>query len=257
MGRSREFILSTWIDRVSWSSAVERIMGWAECRQPRYVCICNVHSVVTARNDTALRSAIDNADLATPDGMPVAWLIGNRRRERQPRVNGPDLTIEVCREAASRGVVVAFYGSTPEVLTRLSERLPKEYPGLRLGAMISPPFRSLTPGEIHAHVEELNASGAGIIFVGLGCPKQEIWMAARRRDVSGVLIGVGAAFEFMAGTVQRPPLWMQRSGLEWVGRLFAEPGRLWRRYFNTNLAYLFYLAKELLSPRRSQRRDEV
>lgn len=257
MGRSTELIISTWIDSLGWEDAVERVMAWAQRREPRYVCICNVHSVVTAGSDVSLRGAINDADLATPDGMPVAWLIGHRRGSRQPRVNGPDLTVALCREAARRGVVVAFYGSTPETLDLLSRKLPAEFPGLRLGAMISPPFRALREDERCAYVEQLNESGAGIIFVGLGCPKQEVWMAAQQREIKGVLIGVGAAFEFMAGTVLRPPKWMQRLGLEWLGRLLAEPKRLWRRYMSTNLPYLAYLARELLSPRRDQRRDET
>lgn len=256
-GRSTELIISTWIDSLGWQDAIERVMGWAEHREPRYVCICNVHSVVTAGHDSALRDAINGADLATPDGMPVAWLIGHRRGTRQPRVNGPDLTVALCREAARRDVVVAFYGSTAETLDLLSMKLPTEFPGLRLGAMISPPFRSLRDEERRAYIDELNASGAGIIFVGLGCPKQEVWMAAQEHEISGVLIGVGAAFEFLAGTVRRPPRWMQRLGLEWLGRLLGEPKRLWRRYMSTNLPYLAYLARELLSPRRNQRRDEA
>jgi len=250
MGRNREFIVSTWIDSLSWSEAVERIMGWAEKRDPRVVCICNVHSVVTARTDTALREAISSADLATPDGAPVAWLVGVRRRIKQPRVNGPDLTARLCAEAARRGVAIAFYGSTPETIELLKTILPAEYPGIRLAAMISPPFRALSEQERTEYNRQLNDSGAGIIFVGLGCPKQEIWMATQKSELNAVQIGVGAAFEFMAGTVRRPPKWMQRVGLEWLGRLQAEPKRLWRRYLYTNTVYMFYLMQELLKIKR-------
>lgn len=250
MARIREFIVSTWIDSLSWDEAVERILSWAAKRESRVVCICNVHSVVTARTDLALREAISNADLATPDGAPVAWLIGLRRRIKQSRVSGPDLTVKLCAAAATHGIPVAFYGSTPETIALLERVLPVEFPGIELAAMISPPFRALSEQERSEYNRQLNDSGAGIIFIGLGCPKQEIWMATQKAELNGVLIGVGAAFEFMAGTVRRPPKWMQRIGMEWLGRLHAEPKRLWRRYLYTNTVYLLYVAQELLKLKR-------
>lgn len=244
MNRHRERIFSALIDSLTWNESLERILSWARTRESRMVCICNVHSVVTAEGDLELREAINGADLATPDGMPVAWLIGRRRGIRQARISGPDLTVELCRQAEIENISIAFYGSTEGTLSLLRAELQNRHPHLKVAALISPPFRTLTPAERNAYTEELNGSGAGIIFIGLGCPKQEIWMADATRDLKGVLIGVGAAFEFIAGTVRRPPLWMQRNGLEWLGRLIAEPRRLWRRYVVTNTIYIRYIVRE-------------
>lgn len=246
----REFIVSSWIDCLHWMEAIQRILNWAEGREHRTVCLCNVHSVVTARSDRALREAIDKADIATPDGMPVAWLIGRRRGIRQARINGPDLTLKLCQEATNLGIGVAFYGSSLDTLARLRAELTARFPALRITAMISPPFHALTAAETESFNRQLNESGAGIVFVGLGCPKQEVWMADHKESVSAVLIGVGAAFDYIAGTVKRPPLWMQRIGLEWLGRLIAEPRRLWRRYLVTNSIYIAYLIREFCRPKR-------
>ena len=229
-------------------------MQWARQRQPRMVSICNVHSVVTARDDRALQVAINNSDIATPDGMPVAWLLGWRRKIAQARVSGAELTMALCQRAAEQGIGVAFYGSSERTIAQLSAALMREFPQLRLSAAISPPFRPLSVAESAAHIRQLNDSGAGIVFVGLGCPKQEIWMAAHKAEINAVLIGIGAAFEFIAGTVKRPPLWMQRAGLEWLGRLIAEPKRLWRRYLVTNIAYICYIVLEIVLRRRPQSR---
>ncbi|MBX9604824.1 MAG: WecB/TagA/CpsF family glycosyltransferase [Gammaproteobacteria bacterium] len=248
--RDRELVMSSWIDVVDWEQATSRILAWAEAREQRTVCLCNVHSVVTADADPALRDAINSADLAAPDGHPVAWLLGRRRRRPQPRVNGPDLTVKLCQLAAARDLPIAFYGSTEDSLARLREALASQFPRLRVVATISPPFRALSASELDAYGAQLAGSGAALVFIGLGCPKQEIWMAANRAKVGAVLLGVGAAFEFLAGTVRRPPVWMRRLGLEWLGRLLAEPRRLWRRYLVTNTLYIAYLAREFLFKKR-------
>lgn len=250
MDRVRELVVSCWIDQLDWSQAIGRIIAWAAAREHRTVCICNVHSVVTARDDEALRKAINQADMATPDGMPVAWLIGRRHGRRQSRINGPDLTLALCREAEVQGISVAFFGSTDASLHQLRDELARRFPRLQVATTISPPFRPLSEVEAREYCWQLDRSGAGIVFVGLGCPKQEIWVAAHRDEIGAVLVGVGAAFEFIAGTVRRPPVWMQNRGLEWLGRLWAEPRRLWRRYLVTNSVYICYVLHELLTGRR-------
>lgn len=249
--RSRELILETLIDRVTWSEACERIMRWARAREHRSVCICNVHSVVTAVDSPELRAAINSADLATPDGKPVAWLIGRRTRNHQERINGPDLTLKLCALAEQEGIAVAFFGSNEDTLGKLIAALGRKFPRLTVAAAISPPFRVLSADERTAYVRQLDESGAGIVFVGLGCPKQEIWMAENTAQIRGVVIGVGAAFDFFAGTARRPPSWMQHAGLEWLGRLLAEPRRLWRRYLYTNTIYVSYVIKEIILGREA------
>lgn len=242
--RNRELVLTTWIDCLNWSECAERITAWVESKTSRVVCICNVHSVVTARTNTALREAINQSDIATPDGMPLAWLISKRRGLRQERINGPDLTVRVCEMATQRLVKVGFYGSSVETLEKLQHTLLQHFPQLEIACTISPPFRPLSADEDAALVKRLRDSGAGIVFVGLGCPKQEIWMATHQGQVNSVMIGVGAAFDYIAENVKRPPLWMQRAGLEWLGRLIAEPRRLWRRYLVTNTIFLLYILAE-------------
>jgi len=157
-----------------------------------------------------------------------------------------------CARAAGSGVSIFLYGSGPETLRRLSARLVHEFPRLTIAGCYSPPFRPLTPGEDTEGVKAINDSGAGIVFVSLGCPKQETWMAEHRGRISAVMVGVGAAFEFHAGTMKRAPRWMQDVGLEWLHRLMSEPRRLWRRYFVTNSLFLAFLAVESLAPRRGE-----
>lgn len=236
--RTRATVFGAPIDAIGWDDAIERTAQWAAVRSSRIVCFCNVHSVVTRRDDPALAAAIDGADLALPDGMPVAWSMRRAGVEGQPRVDGPGFMWKFCALAEQRGIGIYFYGSTPRTLSALRQRLARSFPRLVVAGMESPPFRSLAPDEDAAAVARINASGAGLVFVGLGCPKQEIWMAAHRGELRAVMAGVGAAFDYHAGTLPRAPQWMQRGGLEWLYRLAAEPGRLWRRYLLTNLRFV-------------------
>lgn len=242
-------VLGPRIDAVDWDEALERIGRWAERREARYVVACNVHSVVTAGQDAALLAAINGADLATADGAPVAWLMRKLGCLRQERIDGPDLMWRYLARAANRGESVFFYGSTPETLARLVARVEAAFPGLRVAGSYSPPFRDLTPAEDEAVVQRINESGAQTVWVALGCPKQEVWMAAHRRSIRAVQIGVGAAFSFHAGTTRRAPQWMQRSGLEWMHRLLSEPRRLARRYAVTNTRFVIGAASTLIGMR--------
>ena len=231
-------VLHASIDVLSWESVLSQISAWSANRESRYVCICNVHSVVTAGRDPAFGQVVAQADLATPDGAPVAWLIRKLGFKDQQRINGPDLMWKYCAQAADRGESIYLYGGTPETLAILQTQLTQAFPGLVLAGAFSPPFRMLTEDEDLAAVAHINASGAGTVWVSLGCPKQEKWMAAHRGRVNAVMIGVGAAFDYHAGTIQRAPLWMQNSGLEWMHRLVSEPKRLWRRYLVTNSIFV-------------------
>lgn len=236
--RPRVPVLGAPIDVVDWPAALTRIADWARARESRCVCVCNVHSVVTARTDTAFLAAVRGCDLATPDGAPVAWLMRRLGHRGQQRINGPDLMWRYCAEAATRGESIYLYGNTPATLDRLQQRLRASFPGLRIAGAHSPPFRALTEAEDAAIVADIAASGAGTVWVSLGCPKQEQWMAAHRGRVPAVMVGVGAAFDYHAGTVKRAPRWMQAGGLEWLHRLASEPRRLWRRYLVTNTVFV-------------------
>lgn len=238
-------VLGAHIDALSWDAAMNRLLGWAHARESRYVTICNVHVVVSASRDAAYRDIINGSDMATPDGAPVAWMLRKLGFANQPRVSGPDLMWALCERAAKESLPIYCYGSTEATLGLLDARLREVFPGLQV-TMESPPFRALSAQEDAAAVERINASGAGIVFVGLGCPKQERWMAEHRGRINAVMIGVGAAFDFHAGTVKRAPAWMRDNGLEWLHRLLSEPGRLWKRYLVTNTLFILGAARQLL-----------
>lgn len=244
-GRTTGKVLNAQIDALSWKAATDRIFHWAHARESRYVTICNVHVVVSAWRDAAYRKIINASDMATPDGAPVAWMLRQQGFDGQSRINGPDLMWVLCERAASEYLPVYFYGSSEATLALLERRLREAFPGLRIRKE-SPPFRTLTAEEDAAAVDRINGSGAGIVFVGLGCPKQERWIAEHRSKINAVMIGVGAAFDFHAGTVQRAPAWMRDNGLEWLHRLASEPGRLWKRYMVTNTLFILGATWQLL-----------
>jgi N-acetylglucosaminyldiphosphoundecaprenol N-acetyl-beta-D-mannosaminyltransferase len=248
--RVRTEVLGAPIDAVTRGQALERLLGWAERRESRVVSICNVHSVVTASRERGFMDVLRGADMATPDGMPVVWMMRALGHRAQERVAGPDLMWDLCDEAQRRGVAVFLYGSTPATLSALIARLHEAFPALRIAGHWAPPFRPLSAAEDAADVARINASGAQLVFVGLGCPRQEVWMHDHRGRVEAVMIGVGAAFDFHGGTVRRAPRWMRASGLEWLHRLGSEPRRLWRRYLDTNSAFVVGAARQLIGRRR-------
>jgi len=238
-------VLGAHIDALSWDTALDRLMNWAHARESRCVTICNVHVVVSASRDAAYREIINAADMATPDGAPVAWMLRRQGFSGQSRISGPDVMWALCEHCAAEGISIYCYGSTETTLGLLQARLATVFPTLKMTTE-SPPFRTLTAEEDAAAVARINESGAGIVLVGLGCPKQERWMAVHRGRVNAVMIGVGAAFDFHAGTVRRAPAWMRDNGLEWLHRLLSEPRRLWKRYLVTNTLFIVGAARQLL-----------
>jgi len=217
------------------------------------IAFCNVHSVMTARRQPEVAAALVAADVTAPDGMPVAWGLRAAGYANQPRVAGPTFMESALREGVNAGWSHFFYGSTTDTLTELVEAARRLAPGIRIAGTFSPPFRPPTDEDLQADATRIGASGADLVWVGLGMPKQELWMQKIAARLSGTaLLGVGAAFEFIAGTTPRAPLWMQKSGLEWLHRFGQQPGRLWRRYLVNNPKYLWLLGWSLL---RSRRRD--
>lgn len=243
--RTTSSVLGARIDALSWEAALDRLLGWAQRRESRYVAICNAHVVVSASRDLAYRDVINGADMATPDGAPIAWMLRRQGFAGQRRISGPDLMWALAERCAAQGLPVYCYGSTPQTLDLLEQRLRAAFPNLVVKTE-SPPFRALTEQENAEAVARINESGAGVVFVGLGCPKQERWMAQHRGPVQAVMVGVGAAFDFHAGTVRRAPAWMQAHGLEWLHRLASEPRRLWKRYLVTNTLFVLGAGRQLL-----------
>lgn len=250
-------VLGVRIDAGGWDDVVSQLVNWGAQKSSRYVCICNVHSLVTAVRNVDFMQALNRADMATPDGMPVAWMLRALGHRGQQRINGPDLMWRYLGEAEKLGQIVSFYGSTDETIALLREAMLREFPKLRIGVMISPPFRPLTDKEAGAHAAQINDADTSVMFVGMGCPKQEVWMASRRGVINAAMVGVGAAFDYHAGTLKRAPLWMQRSGLEWLYRLLSEPRRLWRRYLVTNSIFGVMALWQLLGFRREPVEEKV
>jgi N-acetylglucosaminyldiphosphoundecaprenol N-acetyl-beta-D-mannosaminyltransferase len=247
MSRKGQSVLGTWIDALLWDDAIRQIMAWGAARESRYICICNVHSVVTATRDPEFKKAVNGADMATPDGAPIAWALRQLGFPAQKRINGPDLMWRYLCEAERVGQTVFFYGSTNDTLAKLRSSIAREFPSLKVAGMYSPPFRTASWSEDEAEVEEINRSGANVVFVGLGCPKQEKWMAAHQGRINAVMIGVGAAFDYHSGTVRRAPLWWQHNGLEWLYRLVSDPRRLLKRYMVTNTLFIIGFSRQLIA----------
>jgi len=245
--RSLISVIGAPIDAIDWQKAINLISHWSHSRQSRVVCICNVHSVVTARKESSFANILQGADMATPDGAPVAWLMRRLGVVGQQRINGPDLMGRYFEHAEQTGEAMYLYGASQNTLELLQKVLLIKHPKLRLAGTYSPPFRALTQDEDTQVVRAINDSGAGVVWVSLGCPKQEKWMDEHRGRIQAVMVGVGAAFDYHAGTIERAPLWMQRHGLEWLHRLASEPQRLWKRYLVTNTLFIWYASRQLLA----------
>jgi N-acetylglucosaminyldiphosphoundecaprenol N-acetyl-beta-D-mannosaminyltransferase len=244
-------ILGMRVDATSYADAVTRIIDWTreDPPQSRYVCVATVHMVMEAHDDHGFQSIVNGADLVTPDGMPLVWGLRLLGVPRSTRVYGPDLLPALCQEAARQGIPVGFHGGTTEVLEGMTAELRRRWPSLTIGYGWSPPFRPLTVAEEGECVSRILASGVRILFVGLGCPKQERWMAEHRESMKLVMVGVGAAFDFLAGAKRQAPRLLQRAGLEWCFRLATEPRRLWRRYLYHNPRYLALFARQWVADR--------
>lgn len=247
MSRKGMYVLGAFIDALSWDDAIEKIIAWGAVYESRYICICNVHSVVTTTLDPELKKAVNQADMSTPDGAPVAWALRRLGFSSQERINGPDLMWRYLAAAERLGQTVFFYGSTEAILEKLRAAVAASFPRLIVAGTHSPPYRELSEIEAEEELRLINNSGANVLFVGLGCPKQEKWMAAHRGKVSALMIGVGAAFDYHSGTTKRAPLWMQHKGLEWLYRLCTEPRRLFKRYLITNTLFIIGVARQLAS----------
>jgi N-acetylglucosaminyldiphosphoundecaprenol N-acetyl-beta-D-mannosaminyltransferase len=243
-------VLRMQVHATMYAESTAVVCEWAERGEARYVCVANVHMVMEAWDDPAFREIVNAADLVTPDGMPLVWVMRRKGFALKDRVYGPTLMRWVLAEAARRGIAVGFLGGTPEVLAALVRNLHAEFPELQVAFQHSPPFRLLSADEDRAMVREINASGARILFVGLGCPKQERWMAAHAAGtgdtVQAVMLGVGAAFDFHAGMLRQAPEWMQARGLEWLFRFAVEPRRLWKRYLKHNPRFAVLALRDLL-----------
>ena len=242
-------VLGVGISIVDMDSTIAEIARWIDEGAHHYVCVTGVHGVMESQNDPSLRDIHNRSGLTIPDGMPMVWAGKNAGFDEIDRVSGPDLMPLICQRGAPRGWRHFFYGGAEGVPELLAEKLEENAPHLAVVGTYSPPFRHLTSDEEDEIVEMINASNADIVWVGLSTPKQERWMDAMagRLDAAAVL-GVGAAFDFHSGGLKRAPMWMQRSGLEWLYRLMNEPRRLAKRYLTNNPKFIWKILRKRPRP---------
>ena len=245
-------ILGTRVHASSYADATEAVLLWAKIGASKYVCATGAHGVIEAQDDPSFKQVLNEADLNVPDGMSLVKALQRLGAIGASRVYGPDLMLHVCNAAAEAGIPIALYGSTRETLDRLEERLPQVAPGLQIACAISPPFRALTEEEDETDIRQITNSGARIVFVGLGCPRQELWCAAHKGRIPAVMLAVGAAFDFHAGQLRQSPIVLQQLGLEWAFRLAIEPLRLWKRYARVVPRFMVGFAHQMRQERKEK-----
>lgn len=240
MEQGRVDILGVGVSVVDIEQVCETVAGWIRNRERRYVCVTGVHGIMESQRDDELREIHNDSGLTVPDGMPTVWAGRYAGASTIDRVYGPEMMMAVCERAVEHGWRSFFYGGGPGTADRLAQRIGALHPGFQTAGTFTPPFRPLTPEEDAEAIEEIEASGAELIWVGLSTPKQERWMAEHIGSFKApcILFGVGAAFDVNAGLRADAPHWVKRLGLQWLHRLAQEPRRLWRRYLVNNPAFL-------------------
>jgi N-acetylglucosaminyldiphosphoundecaprenol N-acetyl-beta-D-mannosaminyltransferase len=233
-----ETVLTTRLDGVDIQAAGQLIERWAHEATGRIICAANVHMVMEARDDPAFGAILNSADLVVADGRPLVWACRLLGQRAVGHVRGLDLTARLCEIALRDGLNVGLYGGAPSTVQAVRTRLLRDYDGLSVTLVCSPPFRPLSPEEDATDINAIRAARVQVLLVGLGCPKQERWMAVHRDEVSCAMVGVGAVFDMLAGQYRVAPLWVQRAGLEWTFRLLQDPRRLWRRYAKHNFRFV-------------------
>lgn len=243
--RERYRVVSLDVDRCTHKSAVERVVGLAKSGQGSYVCFGTVHMIMESVDSPAFGARVNAADMIVPDGMPTVWMQRLQKAKNPERVRANDLMMMLLARAEKEGLKVGFYGGRREVIEAILERSGRDHPNLKIAYAFSPPFRPLTPEEDAEITSKIKESGTQILFMGLGCPKQENWMAEHKDRLACVMLGVGASFDFYAGNVKESPAWLGRLGLEWLYRLTQEPKRLWHRYLVLNPRFMWRAARQL------------
>lgn len=231
----------------SYDEVVDKCVAWAETGESHTVMFANVHMLMEAHDMSKFRADLNTVDMVNPDGMPLVWALKAMGYRNARRVYGPDATEALLRAAYASGIPIGFYGGSESTLARLIFKVENQYPGINIVFKMSPPFRPLTEVEDENIVQQISASGARWLFVGLGCPKQEAWIINHRNRVPVVMLGVGAAFDFLAGSKPQAPRWMMKNGLEWVFRLVSEPRRLVGRYLKHNPRFVFLFLRQWMT----------
>lgn len=240
-------VLSMKVNVINKDKTVEQVIDWMPEKRSKYICVSNVHMCMETFDSEEFRNVVNNADLVIPDGRPILWaqkLLGFKDAEQ---VRGQDITEALCRVSNESELKIGLYGGASEVvLQKVITSLCATYPNIKIVYSYSPPFRPLTTEESNDIANNINNAGVDVLFVGIGCPKQEIWMATHKGKVNAVMLGVGAVFDFISGEKKHAPRWMQKLGLEWLFRLVSEPKRLWKRYFKQNPRFIWYLTRQVI-----------
>jgi N-acetylglucosaminyldiphosphoundecaprenol N-acetyl-beta-D-mannosaminyltransferase len=247
------------VTAVPFNGQIDLILKWANRRISKVVCVANVHMLMEAHKNPKFAAVLGNADMVTPDGMPLVWLMNLLGVWHQDRVAGMDILLALCDRTSAENISVFFLGSESATLERIQIRLKREFPHLQIAGMEPLPFRPLNAEEDVDMIEKINASGAGIVLVSLGCPKQEIWMNLHKDKIKAVMLGLGGVFPVYAGLHKWAPSWVRHLGLEWLYRLVQEPRRLWKRYYQTIPPFIYLAFKQLLThrPRKKSTETEI
>jgi N-acetylglucosaminyldiphosphoundecaprenol N-acetyl-beta-D-mannosaminyltransferase len=246
-------IISMNVEVVTLDNSLAIVEKLALAKVGSYVCVSNVHMCIETFDDEYFKGVVNSADLVIPDGRPIFWaqkLLGHSSAEQ---VRGEDIMNALCKVAGSKNLNIGLYGgSSDSLLDKVVNNLKQSYQDIQITYNYSPPFRLLTEEEDQVVINEINNAEVNVLFVGIGCPKQERWMAEHKNSVNCVMLGVGAAYDFIAGSKQHAPGWMQKLGLEWLFRLCSEPARLWKRYLKQNPRFIYYFIKQLLAAKLSK-----
>jgi N-acetylglucosaminyldiphosphoundecaprenol N-acetyl-beta-D-mannosaminyltransferase len=246
-------ILGVKVNAVNMEQTLETVDGWIERGESNYICVTSVHGVMESQRNEKLRQIHNRAGLVVPDGMPLVWLSKHNGHKHVTRVYGPDLMLKLCEHSIVKGYRHFIYGGHPDIPEKLKAKLCELYPGFQVAGMYSPPFRRLSSEEDREIVDKINQAEPDIVWVGLGTPKQERWMAEHIDKLNAsTLIGVGAAFDYISGRVKQAPIWMRNCGLEWFFRLMVEPKRLWKRYTRNHPLFVCLVLAQLAHLREKQ-----
>jgi N-acetylglucosaminyldiphosphoundecaprenol N-acetyl-beta-D-mannosaminyltransferase len=256
--QGKKNVLGILVNAVNYEAAVSKIIAAAHARKPMSVSALAVHGVMTGVLDSTHRYRLNHIDLVLPDGQPVRWALNLLHNTGLPdRVCGPNAMLEICERAAAEGLSIYLYGSQTSVLETLSQNLRKRFPKLIIAGIQPSKFRQVSPKEKLEIAQQIRNSGAAITFVGLGCPRQEVWVYEYRDDVSMPLIAVGAAYDFHAGTLAKSPEFLGKIGLEWLFRLIMEPRRLWKRYVLLNPLYIWLFLLQAFNIKQFDPKDST
>ncbi|MDP2485786.1 WecB/TagA/CpsF family glycosyltransferase [Pseudoalteromonas marina] len=241
----KQKIIKMDVDVTNLDSALQQVEILATKKQGAYVCVSNVHMCIEALDSNEFEQVVNKADLVIPDGKPLSWAQKFLGHKAAQQVRGQDIMNALCAASGEQKLNIGFYGgSSGELLSLVKSKLTQTYPDIRISYAYSPPFRPLTSEEDGQVVKDINNAKVNVLFVGIGCPKQERWMAEHKDKLNCVMLGVGAAYDFIAGSKKHAPRWVQKIGMEWLFRLCSEPKRLWRRYLSTNPRFIWHFGKQ-------------